>query len=610
MANFLWGAGGARLTPEEIAQQRDIAASLMAGGMDYSPIASPWQGASRIAQAVLGGLESGQADAASKQNAAESSQVIAALLASGGATAAPVAGGMPASSPSISTPMGHTSIPAGPGADVIREGLIKRGLPVPVADGFIMNFKDESSLNPNLNEAQPLVPGSRGGFGLAQWTGPRRVQLEQYAHNAGRSVSDVDTQLDFLMKELQGPESGAARSFMSAKTPQEAAVAIAQNFLRPAPENLERRVEQYGGSASQPVARPSVNPAISAAITNPYISPQAKSIAGMLFKSQLDQQAKANDPMRQLDMQLKQGQLSALPLDREAKELEIQNSRNKLRPLGAPTVDAQGNLVQTDPLGKVTVLKPSANAPTDVAAYNFYADQESKAGRTPKPFEAWDTARRRSSAMSVNTGTIPQGYEQYNDPDSGAIRMRPIPGGPKDPAKKDQATADARDTSTDIITGAAKNARDAISSASLPTTGTAGALLSNIGETGAAEVYRQVDTIKANAKVENLNAMRAASPTGGALGAVSDSESAMLAAKAGTLDPRSPNFLRDLADYERSLLRTIHGKSAGDAIYAQTRPQAVAANPKPAPPRVGMVKGGYRFKGGDPSKKENWEPFS
>lgn len=169
-------------------------------------------------------------------------------------------------------------------------------------------------------------------------------------------------------------------------------------------------------------------------------------------------------------------------------------------------------------------------------------------------------------------GTIPEGYELKESPEG--ARLATIPGGPKDTSKQDHAKAESQATSTDIITGAAQHARDAVSSATLPTTGTAGAILSGISETGAAEVYRQVETIKANAKVENLQAMRASSPTGAGLGAVSDSENAMLAAKAGTLDPKSPNFLRDLDDYERSLLRTVHGKTAGDAIYAQTRKQS------------------------------------
>ncbi|MDZ7906517.1 MAG: hypothetical protein U5N55_12655 [Cypionkella sp.] len=41
--------------------------------------------------------------------------------------------------------------------------------------------------------------------------------------------------------------------------------------------------------------------------------------------------------------------------------------------------------------------------------------------------------------------------------------------------------------------------------------------------------------------------------------------------KAGALNQNSPNFLRDLEDYEHTLLRVIHGPEAGDRIFEQTR---------------------------------------
>lgn len=126
-------------------------------------------------------------------------------VGSGATTSAPVT-----AAPAVTSATPATAMPAG--ADAIRTGLIQRGIPEPVADGFLMNFKDESGLNPSINEAKPLVPGSRGGFGLAQWTGPRRVALEQFAHQSGRPVDDVNTQLDFLVSELKGPEAAAAQS--------------------------------------------------------------------------------------------------------------------------------------------------------------------------------------------------------------------------------------------------------------------------------------------------------------------------------------------------------------------------------------------------------------
>jgi hypothetical protein len=130
----------------------------------------------------------------------------------------------------------------------IIEGLKRRGYPEHVAQGFVMNMMDESGLNPGINEAAPIVPGSRGGFGLYQLTGPRRTAYEQFAAQRGVNPADAEAQLDFLDYELKGPESRAAKSILSTQNPQQAAVAIARDFLRPATEHLNRRVARYSGA--------------------------------------------------------------------------------------------------------------------------------------------------------------------------------------------------------------------------------------------------------------------------------------------------------------------------------------------------------------------------
>ena len=56
-------------------------------------------------------------------------------------------------------------------------------------------------------------------------------------------------------------------------------------------------------------------------------------------------------------------------------------------------------------------------------------------------------------------GTIPQGYELFTDPNTGARSLRPIAGGPEDRTAKDAATAANKQTATDVITGAASAAR-------------------------------------------------------------------------------------------------------------------------------------------------------
>ena len=133
-------------------------------------------------------------------------------------------------------------------ADYIQQGLVQRGLPAHIAQGFVMNMRDESGLNPGINERAPLVQGSRGGYGLYQLTGPRRRAYESYASSRGVAFDNADAQLDFLMSELQGPEKRAAQSIFSTDNPQDAAVAIARDFLRPAASNLQKRVASYTGN--------------------------------------------------------------------------------------------------------------------------------------------------------------------------------------------------------------------------------------------------------------------------------------------------------------------------------------------------------------------------
>lgn len=134
-------------------------------------------------------------------------------------------------------------------AGAVVQGLMDRGLPQHVAMGFAINFQDESGFDPTINERNPTVPGSRGGFGLAQWTGPRRRDLEAFAESSGRDVGDLDTQLDFLMAENQGSEAGAFSKIMQAKDANEAAVLVLNEWLRPAEENRARREAEYLGGA-------------------------------------------------------------------------------------------------------------------------------------------------------------------------------------------------------------------------------------------------------------------------------------------------------------------------------------------------------------------------
>ena len=187
----------------------------------------------------------------------------------------------------------------------IREGLKARGLPEHVANGFIANFKDESNLNPGINEASPVVPGSRGGFGLAQWTGPRRKALEAFAASQGKPVDDLDVQLDFLMTELSGSEAGAGAAIMSAKNAPEAAAAIVNNFLRPAEQHRASREAEYLGmdagapTQADPLADPYVQ-RLMQVMAMPGLTPEQRSVVELQLQTRMGQLS-APDPNAEED---------------------------------------------------------------------------------------------------------------------------------------------------------------------------------------------------------------------------------------------------------------------------------------------------------------------
>lgn len=145
---------------------------------------------------------------------------------------------------------GGPTVAAGAEADAaqyITQGLVRRGMPPHIAQAFVLNMQDESGLNPGINEIEPVVPGSRGGFGLYQLTGPRRRSFEAFAAASGAPLDSIDAQLDFLILELQGPERSAAQNIFAANSTGEAAAAIVNDFLRPLPQHRERRARRYLG---------------------------------------------------------------------------------------------------------------------------------------------------------------------------------------------------------------------------------------------------------------------------------------------------------------------------------------------------------------------------
>lgn len=163
----------------------------------------------------------------------------------------------------------------------IISGLMARGVPLHVAQGIVANMIAESRLRTDINEAAPLVPGSRGGFGLNQWTGPRRRALEAAAQERGVPVNDLDFQLDYTMEELQGPERRAWTALQGASNAEEAARIYSERFLRPGIPHLQnrlahaRRIAGMGNPPAGPVGTGNTANAMPAMTEPPAPPPQA-----------------------------------------------------------------------------------------------------------------------------------------------------------------------------------------------------------------------------------------------------------------------------------------------------------------------------------------------
>ncbi|TAL43848.1 MAG: hypothetical protein EPN91_05685 [Salinibacterium sp.] len=95
-----------------------------------------------------------------------------------------------------------------------------RGYSREAAAGIVGNLIQESGLNPSMVHDQGT------GLGIAGHRLERLDAMKAYAASVGKPVTDFQTQLEFIDKELQTTEAGVGARLKAAKTPQEAAAAF------------------------------------------------------------------------------------------------------------------------------------------------------------------------------------------------------------------------------------------------------------------------------------------------------------------------------------------------------------------------------------------------
>lgn len=107
--------------------------------------------------------------------------------------------------------------------------------------GIFGNFAVESDQFRALQEYKPTVKGSRGGWGWAQWTGPRRKAFEAWADAAGYKRDDPEAFYQFTLVELRGPEKAALAALRRTVSAESAAESFMRRYERPGVPHLPRR---------------------------------------------------------------------------------------------------------------------------------------------------------------------------------------------------------------------------------------------------------------------------------------------------------------------------------------------------------------------------------
>lgn len=294
--------------------------------------------------------------------------------------------------------------------------------------------------------------------------------------------------------------------------------------------------------------------------------------------------------------------------DQQAKAMETQEMRRQeaLRKLmgGMPGLsDQQRLLLEAGAPGAQEAITDQAFATPDPVEYfapveteNGYA-QFSKDGSDPRQFEGiapavdLPTGMRMGengpeyipqymegqerlkaagrSQVTVNTGDMgagqrpivdkpPKGYQRVWDEAESTYRDVPIPGGEAARAEEEANTKAYQAFQADREQmGAIMENIDAADTLINNWTAGAGSLLDSIPATQARDLKARMETVRANIGFDKLNEMRQTSPTGGALGQVTERELNFLQSVRGSLDTgQSPDQLRQtLQEIKASLQR-------------------------------------------------------
>lgn len=409
---FVWGAGGSKKTPEEIARDKEIAAELLMQAGNTSPVGHWTQGAARVVDALGGVLKQRRADAAGIENDTYNQGIISSLLGGGASPAAsPVAASIPASGASAeiaATSPGMQSyrdaiagIESAGSGDYAAIGPTNEKLGRALGRYQIMEANigpwsqealgravtpDEFMADPALQDAifdhkfkgyvDQYGPegaaqawlGGPGGVGKVDRKDALGTSIGEYGQRFANAIGSPAAAIEAI-SPTGGSLSDEVATFeqtpaYSAQFPGRQAPAmdpaqevgpapvVAGQPMQAEPQAVDgaARVAQALPAAGQPQqAAPFANEAIIRAMTDPRATPQTRAIAQALMQQQQAQQAQAAEQQQWMErQQYEQQQLAADPL----RQLQLEKGQIELeqarQPQRQPLINA-GNGNVYDP---------------------------------------------------------------------------------------------------------------------------------------------------------------------------------------------------------------------------------------------------------------------
>ena len=124
---------------------------------------------------------------------------------------------------------------------VMRRLMEDYGFTKEQAAGIVGNLGHESSGFPEMQEKNPVVPGSRGGYGWAQWSGPRRRAFEAWAAEKGLDPSSDEANYGFLKRELDTTHKSVVGAVKGAQTSAEAMQVFEDGYEKSGVKNYGSR---------------------------------------------------------------------------------------------------------------------------------------------------------------------------------------------------------------------------------------------------------------------------------------------------------------------------------------------------------------------------------